>query len=150
MRSHAAFSRNVPIEPEQSPFSKARFCVLARPHPDPLPRGEGTAIDWLIQFGCRRPFLRRLVLLARCHTTFRHFRLVHTRRMSPPLLGERGQQLKPLVISNTLLVMPACWSLAEMMPANQARPNSRGAANDSPSPGGEGRDEGGRFSQSDT
>lgn len=35
------FFQNTLIEPEQCHFSKARFCVLARPHPGPLPRGEG-------------------------------------------------------------------------------------------------------------
>jgi hypothetical protein len=62
----------------------------ARPHPDPLPRGEGEAARVILNFArhncCRRPS----IVQRKTRTTTRVIHVINNRRMILPLLGERA------------------------------------------------------------
>jgi hypothetical protein len=60
----------------------------ARPHPSPLPRGEGDASDANQIFGCPGLFRRLTFMVARRLTTTRDSQSARTRRTFLPLLGE--------------------------------------------------------------
>ena len=62
----------------------------ARPHPSPLPRGEGDASDANQIFGCPSLFRRLTFMVARRLTTTRDAQSARTRRTFLPLLGERA------------------------------------------------------------
>jgi len=62
----------------------------ARPHPGPLPRGEGEAARGSRKFGhhnCNRPLS---TIRAKTLTTSCDVQIVNNRRMILPLLGERA------------------------------------------------------------
>lgn len=65
------------------------FCQYARPHPNPLPRGEGVAV--YISRDLVRPRCNRQPLIDRenPHENPKVVQGVKQRRMIPPLLGER-------------------------------------------------------------
>ena len=71
----------------------------ARPHPDPLPRGEGTAMRLASEsdrLTCNsRPFVRT----EDCRTT-RSRHVTCKRRTFPPLLGERAGVRAVVTFSN--------------------------------------------------
>jgi hypothetical protein len=64
--------------------------VHARPHPKPLPQGEGEANRVSRKFGSHRFSHGHLGLQARHRTTIRYTHLANSRRMILPLLGERA------------------------------------------------------------
>jgi hypothetical protein len=70
--------------------AKEKFVIYTRPHPGPLPRGEGEATRVFAKFdrhGCNR---RLFVIRLKTHTTTRDVRFANNRRTILPLLGERA------------------------------------------------------------
>ena len=64
--------------------------IYARPHPGPLPRGEGAAVHVSRKFGRPNCSDRLSVIRAGNLTTTRDVYLTRNRRMILPLLGERA------------------------------------------------------------
>ncbi len=79
----------------------------ARPHPGPLPREEGAASDADQMFGCPGQLRRLTFISATRRTTIHDTRLIRTRRMFLPLLGERAGVRAAVGLISLLLLSAA-------------------------------------------
>jgi len=85
------FNRGSAFPFGQSPAGAKERCVLdARPHPGPLPRGEGEAVRVSRTRGRHSCSRRPAVIRAGKRTAISDFRIAGNRRIILPLPGERA------------------------------------------------------------